>query len=462
MPIRWRLTLWFALLVCVILVLVGSLLHVLVQRYLDNEVDNDLRIYSARVHGTLNPKRIPEPLDYDIIHAQLPAINEFTSPGIYIQFIDKDANVVIKSNNLGDRELPISRSLINDGFNGRVAIETVSAGEGARIRIIVSPMYLTDETVLLEVAQSLEPIDAIMSQVRLALLISIILALILVVISGAVVIRRALSPVKHITTTARNIGASSDLSQRVGYTGPMDEIGKLGMTFDQMIEKLDRVFQSQKFFVADASHELRSPLTVIKGNLDLIKRNLGEKDRAEALRAITIETDRMVKIVDDLLILAEVESGNIEHQEVVSLKKVLSSEAERASRLTGNRKIIIEQQEDLTIKGDSHRLKLLFWNLIDNAIKYTDDGGIIRLSLYRDNEWACLEIADTGKGIESYHLTNIFDRFYRTDKVRTRAQGRGIGLGLAIVKGIAEQHGGKVTVKSEPGKGSVFTVFLKL
>jgi len=462
MPIRWRLTLWFALIVFAILALMGSLLHVILQRYLSNEVDNNLRVYSARVHGTLNPKEMPEPLDYDVIHAYLPPIDEFTSPGLYIQFIDKDANVVVKSNNLGDQELPISRSLINDGFTGKVAIETVSAGEGTRVRIMASPMYLTDQTLLLEVAQSLEPIDAIMSQVRWALLIGIILALVLVVISGAVLIRRALSPVEHITITAGNIESSSDLSQRVGYTGPMDEIGKLGMTFDHMIEKLDRVFQSQKYFVADASHELRSPLTVIKGNLDLIKRDLGEKDRKEALRAITVETERMVKIVDDLLILAEVESGNIEHHEVVSLNQVLSGEAERARRLAGNRKITIGRQENLAIKGDSHRLKLLLWNLVDNAIRYTPDGGTIRLSLYRDGKWACFEVADTGKGIAPDHLSSIFDRFYRTDKARTRSQGRGIGLGLAIVKGIAEQHGGKVTVKSELGKGAIFTVMLKL
>jgi signal transduction histidine kinase len=350
----------------------------------------------------LNPKEIPEPLDYDVIHAHLPSIDEFTSPGTYIQFIDKNANVVVKSNNLGTQELPISRTLINDGFDGKVAIETVSAGEDVRVRIMASPMYLTDQTLLLEVAQSLEPIDTLMSQVRWALLIGIVLALILVVISGAGLIRRALVPVKRITVTARNIESGSDLSQRVGYSGPMDEIGELGMTFDHMIEKLDRVFQSQRFFVADASHELRSPLTVIRGNLDLIKRDLGEKDRIEALRAINMETDRMVKIVDDLLILAEAESGNIEHQEIVSLKKVLLNEAERAKKIARNRKVRIGRQEDLTIKGDSHRLRLLLWNLVDNAIRHTPDGGTITLSLYRDGNWACLEVADTGKGIARY------------------------------------------------------------
>ncbi len=460
MPIRWRLTLWFALIVCAILIISGAVLHLLLQRYLSEQVDDNLRVHSARVHGTLDPKEIPEPLDYDVIHDKLPAINEFTSPGIYIQFIDRSTNVVVKSNNLGDQELPISRPLINEAFNGNVSIKTVTAGDSARVRIMASPMYLQDQTLLLEVAQSLKPIDTTMSQVRLALLIGIVLALILAVISGTVLVGRALSPVERITRTARSIESSSDLSRRVGYSGPMDELGRLAMTFDHMIQHLDRVFQSQKYFVADASHELRGPLTVIKGNLDLLKRNLGEDDRKEALRALRLETDRMVKIVSDLLILAEVESGKIEPPTTVSVRDILLEEFGRAQQLGGNRTIVLGHQEDLSVKGDGHRLKQLLGNLVDNAIKYTPEEGTITLSLFRDDEWARLEVTDNGAGIAPEHLPNIFDRFYRTDKVRLRARG-GTGLGLAIAKGIAEQMGGKVTVISTPGKGSTFTVWLK-
>ena len=461
MPIRWRLTLWFSLIVCAILILSGVVLHGLLQRYLSNEVDNDLRVYSARVHGTLNPKEMPEHLDYDVIHANLPPINEFTSPGIYIQFIDRSGNVVVKSSNLGEQELPTSPSLISKGFEGSVGIETVAAGDGAGVRIMVSPMYLMEETLLLEVAQSLKHIDAIMSQVRWALLAGILLAFTMASISGAILVRRALSPVERITRTARSIEASSDLSRRVGYRGPMDEIGELVTTFDHMIEHLDRVFQSQRHFVTDASHDLRGPLTVIRGNLDLLKRDLGEEDRQEALRAIGAETDRMAGIVNALLILAEVESGKVELQETVSLRRIVLSELRRARQLARSRKIAAGRQEDLSIKGDVHRLKQLLGNLVDNAIRYTPEWGTITLSLFRDNGWARLEVVDTGVGIAPEHLPNIFDRFYRTDRARARARG-GTGLGLAIVKGIAEQHGGKVTVASELGKGSTFTAWLKL
>jgi signal transduction histidine kinase len=247
----------------------------------------------------------------------------------------------------------------------------------------------------------------------------------------------------------------------VDYNGPPDEIRELATTFDHMIEHLDQVFQSQKDFVADASHELRGPLTVIRGNLDLLKRNLSAEDRSESVRAIQQETARMVKIVDDLLLLAEVQSAQPAQEQKASLKQIILEEMSRAKTLAGIRKIVIGRQEDLIITGDVQRLKQLLANLVDNAIKYTLEQGTITISLFKDGEWARLEVADTGIGIAPEQLPHIFDRFYRVDKARSRASG-GTGLGLAIVKGIAEQHGGKVTMTSQPGKGSTFNVWLKI
>jgi signal transduction histidine kinase len=174
-----------------------------------------------------------------------------------------------------------------------------------------------------------------------------------------------------------------------------------------------------------------------------------------------METDRMGKLVNDLLLLAEVESGHMEQQEMVSLKEVFLTELKRAQQLAGDREVIMGQLDDLSAKGDNYRLNQLLANLVDNAIQYTPEDGTITLSLFRDGDWARLEVADTGVGIAPEHLPHVFDRFYRADKARTRAS-RGSGLGLAIVRGIAEQHGGEVTVRSDAGKGSIFTVWLKL
>ena len=460
MSIRWRLTLWFTLILGVIILLFGAFFYVALQNWLITQVDGNLRVYSTQVHGTLHSDESTGPLDYDVIHSSLPPINEIVSPGIFVQIIDSNGNVVVKSDNLQDQELPAASSLIATGFSGQEAIQTVSSGN-TRIRIMISPLYLKDQTLALEVAQSLASTDAAIGRIGLAVLISMVVILTLALISGAILVRRALSPVRRITTTAQGISSSSDLSRRVGYRGPADEIGQLATTFDHMIERLDRAFQSQKDFVADASHELRGPLTVIQGNLDLLKRNLSEEDRRESVRALEAETTRMTKIMSNLLVLAELESGQSERQEMVSLKEMLLDAGERAMHLAGSRRIVIERQEDLRVKGDADRLEQVLRNLVDNAIRYTPEGGTITLSLFQNGDWALLKVADTGIGISPEHLPHIFDRFYRADKARSRASG-GTGLGLAIVKGIVEQHGGRVTVTSEPGKGSTFTVWLKL
>jgi len=461
MPIRWRLTLWFSLILTAIMLLSGMVLYSLLQGYLYTQIDDNLRVYSARVHGTLNPQEIPQPLDFEVIHSRLPPVNEFATPGIYIQLMDLNGNALVKSDNLGEQELPVNQSLIAEGFAGSAAIGTVAAGDGARVRIMVSPLYLQDRTVLVEVAQSLSHVDTTMNQVRWALAASVLLALALAAVSGGFVVRGALAPVTKVTQTARGIEASSVLDRRVGYQGPQDEIGQLATTFDHMLERLDRVFQSQKHFIADASHELRGPLTVIKGNLDLLKRNLSDVDRRESLRAIEAETNRMTRIASDLLFLAEVESGQAVQRQSVPLKQLVQEEMARAQTLAGDHQILLGKVEDLSVAGDVHELNQLLGNLVDNAIRYTPQGGKITLSLLRRGDYACLEVADTGVGIAPEHLPHIFDRFYRVDKARSRASG-GTGLGLAIVKGIAEQHEGKVTVTSEPGKGSVFTAWLRL
>jgi len=464
-PIRWRLTLWFSLILCASFILSGAIIHSLLLRSLNNEVDDNLKFYSARVHAAFESDAVENPLDYDlactVICSCLPSTEELASPGIYIQLIDRNGSIVGKSNNLGEQEFPVDPSLVERGFEGEVSVQTMDLGNSGRVRVMVSPLYLLEETFLLEVGQSVEHIDVVMSRVRWAMLAGILAALALAGISGGILVRRALSPVEAISKTAQRIESSLDLSQRVGYSGPMDQIGRLAATFDHMIEHLDRVFKSQKDFVADASHELRSPLTILQGNLDLLNRTVSEEDRLESMRTIEAETKKMTKIVNDLLLLAEIESGQIERQEKVSLREILLEGLKRAQQLAGNRRIEMGRQEDLYIRGDGHRLHRLLGNLVDNAIRYTPEGGTITLSLFRVGDWACLEVADTGIGIAPEHLPSIFDRFYRVDKARSRANGAS-GLGLAIVKGIAEQHGGRVTVESELGKGSTFTVWLKL
>ncbi len=461
MSIRWRLTLWFSSILLAILSLGGVVLNALLSHYLFEDIDGNLKVYTARVHGSLNFAQIHGPVDSAVIRSRILPLNEFSMPGIYIQLMDANGKVIVKSNSLGNQELPVNPRLVERGLSGMTDIETVAAGDGVNLRIMASPVFSAEQVFLLEVAQSLKPVESTLAQLRLALAGGIFLALLFSGVSGAILVRRVLAPVERITVTARSINDSSDLDRRVGYTGPGDEIGQLAETFDHMIDRLAKTFESQKHFVSDASHELRTPLTVMQGNLDLLKRNMGEDSRRESLRAIEAETGRMTSVVGDLLLLAEVEAEKAPPQDMVPLAEIVRAELRRARQMAGAREVTAGRVEDLAVRGDAHRLTQLLSNLVDNAVRYTPDGGRITVSLFREGNRACLEVSDTGIGIAPEHLPYIFDRFYRVDKARSRASG-GTGLGLAIARGIAEQHGGSVSITSQPGKGSTFTVRLKL
>ncbi len=457
MSIRWRLTLWFALILCVILVIAGAFFYVALGRWLTAEVQSNLRVYSARAVDALAAEEFPQPIDYAAVQSALPPPTEID----FFQLINDSGDIVVKSESLGEGELPVSPEAIEDALAGGPGYAILTADDDPGLYIKVSPVILGGQIHFLEAAQSLADTTNALGRAGLFLLISILVILTLALISGALLIRRALSPVRRVTATAQSIESSSDLGRRVGYRGPRDEIGQLATTFDRMIERLDNALQAQKSFVADASHELRGPLTVMQGNLDLLKRNLNEEDRRESLRALEAETSRMSKVVSDLLVLAELDSGQPEHLDSVALREMLLDAQRRARQLAGNRQIVVERQEDLWVMGNADKLEQVLSNLVNNAIKYTPEGGIITLSLFREGDWACMVVADTGIGISPQDLPHIFDRFYRVDKARSKASG-GTGLGLAIVKGIVERQGGTVAVTSEEGKGSTFTVRLKL
>ncbi len=461
MPIRWRLSLRFTLLLCGILAITAVIQHFLLERYLSSQVDDTLRVYSARVHGTIDPEDDADGLDPGVIHSNLPEIDRFSSPGIYIQIRDAGAAVIARSDSLAEKELPLSSSLMTRGLEGSVVFDTVALDEGTRLRIMASPIFVDSEVLLLEVAQSLGHVDAALGQARWAFLVSILVALLLAALLGESTVRGALAPVRRITETARSIRANPDLSRRVDYQGPPDEIGQLAGTFDDMLEQLEDAFQSQKHFVTDASHELRSPLAIIRGNLDLLGLDQTDEERRESLDAIDAETARMTAIINDLLLLADVDSENPETARQVSLKEVVSEEYRRARPMAGKRNFGITRFEDVFVTGNQLRLRQLLANLLDNAIRYTSEEDTVTISVYRDRDRAYLEVADTGIGIDAEHLPHVLDRFYRADKARSRLSG-GTGLGLAIVKRIAEQHGGRVTVTSQAGNGTRVTVSLPL
>jgi two-component system OmpR family sensor kinase len=326
----------------------------------------------------------------------------------------------------------------------------------------------------LQIATPLQAVYSARQRLLFILVRGSVVGVLLSALMGALLARRALSPIHAITQTAVQITRADDLGRRIPHLGPPDEVGQLAGAFNEMLERLERIFHAQRRFVADVSHELRTPLTTIRGNIDLLRR-IGGADPA-SINAVQDETDRMIRLVGDLLLLARADAGHLPiAQETVEIDAVLAEITQQTRVLAGQRLQVDlecvrpEQEQPLIVLGDADRLKQLLLNLADNAIKHTPDGGRVSLRLARSDGWVRLTVADSGTGIPPEDLPHVFDRFYRAEKSRWRksashdaSPGVGVGLGLSIARWIAEAHGGRIEVQSEMGRGSAFHLWLPL
>jgi two-component system OmpR family sensor kinase len=275
------------------------------------------------------------------------------------------------------------------------------------------------------------------------------------VLAGFLLAAQALRPVATLTDTAVTIAGSRDFERRVPEPPRRDELGKLARTFNVMLTSLQQAYQAQKQFVADASHELRAPLTAIQGNLELLERHpeMGEADRQEALGEASREAKRLTQLVADLLALARADAGVPIRSERVELDRIVLGVVGEARQLAHGQQVNVDTIEPVEVVGDPDRLKELTLILLDNAIKYTPPAGAISVSLHRRDHAALLEVHDTGIGINEHDLPHVFERFYRADPARRRDTG-GTGLGLSIARWIGDQHGAEIRLTSTPGQGT--------
>jgi signal transduction histidine kinase len=272
--------------------------------------------------------------------------------------------------------------------------------------------------------------------------------------------RRALRPVEQITQTAIAIYRAENLDQRVSVPKSNDEVGHLSQAFNEMLERLQQLFNAQQRLVADVSHEMRTPLTVIRGNVDLM-RVMGCSD-VESLDALTRESERMTRLVNDLLLLSQADSGVLAMQFVQMDLAPLISDINRSAQVLAAGRLTVDTtcEAGLALQADPDRLKQVLLNLVDNAIKHTPDGGTVRVEATRSyNNFIRVSVSDTGIGIPEEDLPYVFERFYRVDKSRSRANG-GAGLGLSIAASIVQAHNGRTVVSSKPGEGTTFDVYL--
>jgi signal transduction histidine kinase len=378
----------------------------------------------------------------------------------FIQLRRLDGDVVLQSSNL-QGILPLDPSTLAQIQVGATPpVPTVVTVGGQQLLLYNTGVTVRGQLVgILQVARPIQSIDHPLAIVRRVLLIGGGLVTLLAFGVGWLLAGAALRPINRITQTAQTIGEARDFGQRVAYSGPPDEVGRLATTFNAMLARLQEAYQAQRRFVADASHELRTPLTTIRGNLGLLQREppISEADRVAVLADLVAESERMSRLVGDLLTLARADAGRPLRHEAVPVAPLLADIARRLAASHRGRPIHYEGGQGVAVVGDPDALMQVLLILLDNALKFTPPDGDIRVTTTASAGHVAIAVQDTGPGISPEALPHIFERFYQGDTARA---GTGTGLGLAIARALVEALHGTISVESAAGRGSTFVVTL--
>lgn len=449
MSFRTRLTLLYTGLVALALVLFSLVLYGALRWTFTQSVDANLEAVAARVTAYFRESN------------RLPALDSLADRSTYVQVRTADDVIDQSGNFSGLFPLP---DAAQDGTD--VHSSEVDAN-GEAYRLYTLPILRGGRPVFyIQVASTLKVLNQATLLLRAPLLLGTLLFLALGSLGAWLVARQAIAPVEGIAQAAEAIGESADLTLRVPYKGPPDEVGVLVKTFNGMLDQLQALYgrlaasvDAQQRFVADASHELRTPLTIIRGNIDYLQK-VGKLD-PESLADMSSEAERMTQMLDELLTMARADAGHAPDLEPIALGPLVAEACRKAELLPHEvafRTDLPEALNRITILGNADWLVRLLLILIVNAFKYTTAGSVT-LRAGRQGEGVVVQVEDTGMGIPKEDLPHVFERFYRADPARGPG---GTGLGLAIARWVAGLHGGRLTVESEVGKGTIFSLWLPL
>ncbi|HEY6951104.1 MAG TPA: ATP-binding protein [Bacteroidota bacterium] len=487
--IRTKLTLWYAAWSSVTLLGSGLIGYLVLRETLENNLDRSLRSEIKWVNDFIEPtaKKIKlkksailelnrlkqeatppvdssdvdvTPEEQEQVDAMWNQIYQHTllSPRRhFIQIVDRNGRLLYRSLSLGKQEIQYPDSLIP---YGRISLSNFQGEDRKDFRLAVTQ----NDHVKIFVAYPLDPINEVLDNLFASYRLLVPLTLLISVIGGWFLAHKSLRPVDDVTRAAREITAQN-LTRRLPTHHVDDEIGRLTEQFNDMIGRLQASFAQIQQFSADASHELRTPLTIMRGEIEVALRN-GHlpKSSRELLQSTHDELVRLSSIVDSLMTLVKSDSGRLVFNFTPLPLDTMIEELFEDARLLAKSKSIsvkLSHCDRVAIDGDATRLKQLFLNLIDNAIKYTPPHGRILLSLERQNGSAVVSVKDTGIGIHRKFQGKIFERFYRVERARSESV-PGSGLGLSIAKWIAEAHHGSIEVRSREKKGSTFVVTLPI
>lgn len=387
-------------------------------------------------------------------------IEQLASTGGRVVVLDANGAELVDSAD-GGRPLLITPDDVTAADRHAHAIRDLTV-DGDAIRLTIEPVRVADGALVGYVAwaDSTRPLQDVLATVGTALVVGGVLVVALALIGGLVLGRRALAPVADVTETARAISLSGDFAARVEGGRRGDEVGDLAVAFNEMLEALEQNHQALQRFLGDASHQLRTPLTSIRANLDLAERpGLPDDERQAILADARDEAERMGRLIGDLLSLARAESGGRIQFVPVELDALLVESVRRERQASPQVRMSVDAVEPAVVDGDRDRLRELLGILLDNAARYTPSGGKVGAVLEVHDGRAIIKVADTGIGLDEVDRQRLFERLYRGPRAR-EMRPSGTGLGLAIARWIAESHGGIIDLADRDGGGTVATVEL--
>lgn len=462
MTLRVRLTLWYGTALALILIIFSTVLYVMTARSLRDAVDQSLEETAAAAVRALEERGFLPLVDEGELMSQFPELARIDK---FFQIFSPSGTITIRSPNVKQHEMPLSRQALEVAYAGHTLFESAKYPKEPPLRLISVPIvYRGSLLYIIQVGTTMDSVEHTLNRLLLVLLVSMPVALAVSLAGGWFMAGRALRPVDAITLAAQRI-AEGDLTQRLTAPAAADEIGRLTNTFNNMIDRLETSFRQIRQFSSDASHELRTPLTVMRGETELALRRPRETEDYKAVMESNLEEiDRMTRIVDELLFLSRADMGEVKMEHLPVPLDSLIEDVQRQASLLGQERdvqVLLSSTAPAVVSGDELRLRELFLNLVDNAIKYSRSGGTVEMALTIEQRQARLSVTDHGIGIAQEDQPQIFDRFYRTDHARAHTK-KGTGLGLAICAWIAESHHGHIEVQSKVGEGSTFTVLLPL
>lgn len=455
--VRWRLTLWYTLVLCLTFILFSAVVDHLTARNLYAQVDRHLTGTLSSVTASLDQASLESaPSTSEHLREEAAELGLPADTLLQVSWPDGSASYV------NTRSLPAS--LLERA--SRTEAETglpVTIFDGARqwrVAQILRRAGAFEYRVLL--ARDLAPIEAQLQSLRRTLLITLPLILLLAAAGGYFLAGRALRPVAEIAAQARHIEAHA-LDERLAAAKADDEFGQLARVLNDLFARLEHAFQHQRQFLADAAHELRTPVAILRSQADVaLERPRMAEDYAVTLAAMRAETEHLSALVDNLLLIARADAEQLPLSvEAVDVMEVVDDACRAVRPLAQSKQLTLRWEigDEMSVRGDTRLLRRAVINVLTNAIKYTMPGGAITIAVEPEADGAAISVTDTGIGLAPEDVLHIFERFYRADRA-LMAHEEGSGLGLAIVKMIAELHGGQVKVESVFGAGSRFTIFI--